>query len=70
MVSAVPLARPRCRQLRLWRRTGAVVQKEMLLRERKIQRLFRDGNVTRLIKKSNDFGAGVSVWLLVNWQTG
>ena len=27
-------------------------------RERKIQRLFRNGDVTRLIKKSNDFGAG------------
>ncbi|SQA14338.1 Phosphoribosylformylglycinamidine synthase 1 [Streptobacillus moniliformis] len=26
--------------------------------ERKIQRLFRNGNVTKLIKKCNDFGAG------------
>ncbi len=26
--------------------------------ERKLQRLFRDGNVTRLIKRCNDFGAG------------
>jgi phosphoribosylformylglycinamidine synthase len=26
--------------------------------ERKIQRLFRNPEVTRLIKKSNDFGAG------------
>ena len=29
-----------------------------IFEERKIQRLFRNGNVTRLIKKSNDFGAG------------
>ena len=29
-----------------------------MIEERKIQRLFRNGNVTRLIKKSNDFGAG------------
>lgn len=28
------------------------------IEERKIQRLFRNGEVTRLIKKSNDFGAG------------
>ena len=26
--------------------------------ERKLQRLFRDGKVTRLIKRCNDFGAG------------
>ncbi|HFH8427139.1 TPA: phosphoribosylformylglycinamidine synthase [Streptococcus agalactiae] len=38
--------------------TGAEVQKGNAIEERKIQRLFRDGNVTRLIKKSNDFGAG------------
>lgn len=37
---------------------GAEVQKGNAIEERKIQRLFRDGNVTRLIKKSNDFGAG------------
>lgn len=36
----------------------AEVQKGNAIEERKIQRLFRDGNVTRLIKKSNDFGAG------------
>lgn len=37
---------------------GAEVQKGNAIEERKIQRLFRDGNVTRLIKKSNDFGSG------------
>lgn len=37
---------------------GSEVQKGNAIEERKIQRLFRDGNVTRLIKKSNDFGAG------------
>lgn len=37
---------------------GAEVQKGNAIEERKIQRLFRDGEVTRLIKKSNDFGAG------------
>lgn len=37
---------------------GAEVQKGNPLEERKIQRLFRDGEVTRLIKRCNDFGAG------------
>ena len=37
---------------------GAEVQKGNAIEERKIQRLFRNGAVTRLIKKSNDFGAG------------
>lgn len=37
---------------------GAEVQKGNAIEERKIQRLFRKGEVTRLIKKSNDFGAG------------
>ncbi len=37
---------------------GAEVQKGNAIEERKIQRLFRKGDVTRLIKKSNDFGAG------------
>ncbi|MCY7231850.1 phosphoribosylformylglycinamidine synthase [Streptococcus anginosus] len=37
---------------------GAEVQKGNAIEERKIQRLFRNCNVTRLIKKSNDFGAG------------
>ncbi|HFH8964553.1 TPA: phosphoribosylformylglycinamidine synthase [Streptococcus agalactiae] len=37
---------------------GAEVQKGNAIEGRKIQRLFCDGNVTRLIKKSNDFGAG------------
>ncbi|MCI8869061.1 MAG: phosphoribosylformylglycinamidine synthase [Lawsonibacter sp.] len=34
------------------------VQKGNAPEERKIQRLFRDGQVTRLIKRCNDFGAG------------
>ena len=37
---------------------AAEVQKGNAPEERKIQRLFRDGNVTRLIKRCNDFGAG------------
>ncbi|MCL2185090.1 MAG: phosphoribosylformylglycinamidine synthase [Treponema sp.] len=37
---------------------GADVQKGNAPEERKIQRLFRDENVTRLIKRCNDFGAG------------
>ena len=34
------------------------VQKGNAPEERKLQRLFRDGDVTRLIKRCNDFGAG------------
>ena len=37
---------------------GAEVQKGNAITERKIQRLFRNGDVTKLIKKCNDFGAG------------
>lgn len=37
---------------------GAEVQKGNPPEERKIQRLFRNGDVTKLIKKCNDFGAG------------
>ena len=37
---------------------GAEVQKGNAPEERKIQRLFRDPEVTRLIKRCNDFGAG------------
>ncbi len=37
---------------------GAEVQKGNPPIERKIQRLFRKGEVTRLIKRCNDFGAG------------
>lgn len=37
---------------------GAEVQKGNAIEERKIQRLFRNGDITRMIKKSNDFGAG------------
>ncbi|MBR5480057.1 MAG: phosphoribosylformylglycinamidine synthase [Clostridia bacterium] len=37
---------------------GSEVQKGNPPEERKIQRLFRDENVTRLIKRCNDFGAG------------
>ena len=38
--------------------SSAEVQKGNAPEERKIQRLFRDIEVTKLIKKSNDFGAG------------
>ncbi len=37
---------------------GAEVQKGNAPEERKIQRLFRDSEVTRMIKRCNDFGAG------------
>lgn len=37
---------------------GAEVQKGNAVEERKIQRLFRDPKVTRLIRRCNDFGAG------------
>ncbi|OPJ55984.1 phosphoribosylformylglycinamidine synthase [Alkalithermobacter paradoxus] len=37
---------------------GAQVQKGNAPTERKIQRLFRNPNVSKLIKKCNDFGAG------------
>ena len=37
---------------------GAEVQKGNPVVERKIQRLFRNPEVTRLVKKCNDFGAG------------
>ncbi|MCI6909482.1 MAG: phosphoribosylformylglycinamidine synthase [Clostridiales bacterium] len=36
----------------------AEVQKGNPPEERKLQRLFRDGSVTRMIKRCNDFGAG------------
>jgi phosphoribosylformylglycinamidine synthase len=38
--------------------SGAEVQKGNAPEERKIQRLFRSHEVTRLIKRCNDFGAG------------
>ncbi len=37
---------------------GSEVQKGNAPEERKLERLFRRGEVTKLIKKSNDFGAG------------
>ncbi|MCD7918027.1 MAG: hypothetical protein LUF84_06200, partial [Clostridiales bacterium] len=37
---------------------GSEVQKGNAPEERKIQRLFRDPDVTRMIKRCNDFGAG------------
>ena len=37
---------------------AAEVQKGNAPTERKLQRLFRDGEVTRLVKRCNDFGAG------------
>lgn len=38
--------------------SAAEVQKGNALEERKIQRLFRDPEVTKIIKRCNDFGAG------------
>ncbi len=40
------------------RSAGAEVQKGNAVEERKIQRLFRSPEATRLIKRCNDFGAG------------
>ncbi|QCX32767.1 phosphoribosylformylglycinamidine synthase [Caloramator sp. E03] len=37
---------------------GAEVQKGNAVEERKLQRLFRNPNVSRMIKRCNDFGAG------------
>ncbi len=37
---------------------GAEVQKGNAPEERKLQRLFRNGEATRMIKRCNDFGAG------------
>ena len=37
---------------------GAEVQKGNAPVERKLQRLFRNGDITRMIKRCNDFGAG------------
>ena len=46
------------------------VQKGNAPEERKIQRLFRNGDVTRMIKRCNDFGAGgVSAWPSASWPT-
>ena len=39
-------------------KSGAEVQKGNPVEERKLQRLFRNPEVTRLIKRCNDFGAG------------
>ncbi|MDR1126779.1 MAG: phosphoribosylformylglycinamidine synthase, partial [Treponema sp.] len=39
-------------------KSGAEVQKGNPVEERKIQRLFRNPSVTRLVKRCNDFGAG------------
>ena len=49
------LQEPQARQPRKLRRGGAEGQPRD---ERKLQRLFRDEQVTRLIKRCNDFGAG------------
>ena len=40
------------------KQSGSEVQKGNAPEERKLQRLFRNPNVTMLIKKANDFGAG------------
>ena len=48
---------------------GAEVQKGNAPTERKIQRLFRREEVSKLIKKCNDFGAGGYLLLSENLQT-
>ena len=47
---------------------GAEVQKGNAIEERKIQRLFRNGDVTRLIKNPMTLEPVVSVWPSVNWR--
>ena len=47
---------------------GAEVQRECHRRTGRFNVFFRNGEVTRLIKKSNDFGAGGVCVLSVNWQ--
>ena len=48
---------------------GAEVQKGNAPEERKIQRLFRKGEVSRMIIRCNDFGAAASRLPLANWPT-
>ena len=48
---------------------GAEVQKGNAPTERKIQRLFRRAEVSRLIKKCNDFGAGGVSVASASWLT-
>ena len=45
------------------------VQKGNAPEARKIQRLFRNGDVTRIIKRCNDFGAAASAWPSAIWPT-
>ncbi len=49
---------------------GSEVQKGNAPEERKLERLFRRPEVTRLVKKSNDFGAAASAWRSASWPTG
>lgn len=49
--------------------SGAEVQKGNPLIERNIQRLFRKPEVSKMIKKCNDFGAGGVSVAIGNWQT-
>ena len=56
--SAAPRARSKEHNLESLEHCGAEVQKGNPPEERKIQRLFRRGEATRLIKRCNDFGAG------------
>ena len=58
MVSVVRQVSSKVQTVESVETAGAEVQKGNAIEERKIQRLFRNGDVTRLIKKSNDFGAG------------
>ena len=56
--AAAPPALPRAHTTESLETCGAEVQKGNAPEERKIQRLFRNPEVTRLIRRCNDFGAG------------
>ena len=58
MAAAELQAPPRCTTFSSLGNCGAEVQKGNAPEERKLQRLFRNPEATRLIKRCNDFGAG------------
>ena len=56
--AAAPPAPPRPTPCSPWRPAARRCRRAIAPEERKIQRLFRNPQVTRLIKRCNDFGAG------------
>lgn len=58
MAWAAQLVLPKAYRWNLWKRVALKSRKGNALTERKIQRLFRRHEVTVLIKRCNDFGAG------------